>query len=93
MTRFASMVLGALLAMGGGLPGAPALAADLQLYVADPGVCAQSRFLGKITSRFRHQVRNVPHLPDVAIAEFRDIHEHRYLPAYEDRPIGRQTRV
>ena len=23
---------------------------------------------------------NVPHLPDVAITDFRDIHEHRYLP-------------
>jgi capsid protein len=90
MTRIASLLLGALLVIGGLSLAPPARAADLQVYVYDPGVCADTRFLGKITSRFRHQVRHVPHLPDVSIEEFRDIHENRYLPSHEDRPIGRR---
>ncbi len=40
--------------------------------------------------RFRHQTRNVPHLPDVDITDFRGIHEHRYLPYSEDWPIARR---
>ena len=90
MTRFASLLLGALAATVGLLPGAPAYAADLAVYEADPGICGDARFLGKITSRFRYQVRHVPHLPNVEILEFRNVHENRYLPAYEDRPIGRR---
>ena len=46
--------------------------------------------LSRITERFRHQVRHVPNLPDVAISDFRRIHERRYLPERGlDRPIGR----
>jgi capsid protein len=70
----------------------PVQAADMQAgaYVYDPGVCGDQRLLGTITHRFRHQVRNVPNLPQVDILEFREIHEVRYLPAMEDRPIGRR---
>ena len=46
--------------------------------------------LSTISKRFDHQVKNVPHLPDVVDHDFRRIHQHRYLPAYEDRPIGRR---
>jgi capsid protein len=89
MTRFASIVLAAMISLGGAAV-APALAADLEIYDSDPGACGETWVLGKITSRFRHQVQNVPNLPDVAIADFQNIHERRYLPAREDRPIGRR---
>ena len=32
----------------------------------------------------------MPNLPQVAITDFQNIHEHRYLPAGEERPIGRR---
>jgi capsid protein len=35
-------------------------------------------------------VRNVPNLPDVAITDFHDIHEHRYIPDDPDNPIARR---
>lgn len=54
------------------------------------GACAEQRYLGKISSRFDHQVKNVPNLPDVAITDFRNIHEHRYIPDDEDHPIARR---
>lgn len=66
-------------------------AADLLLEAdGDPGDCARAGILSTIKDRFRYQVHNVPHLPRVTILEFRNIHEHRYLPAREDRPIGRR---
>lgn len=52
--------------------------------------CDDKAVLSRIVSKFRHQVRNVPHLPDVEIVDFRKIHEHRYLPFREDRPIARR---
>ncbi len=66
-------------------------AADLFLEV-DPAPleCARPGILSTIKNRFRYQVHNVPHLPRVAILDFQRIHEHRYLPAQEDRPIGRR---
>lgn len=67
-----------------------ARAADMVLDYANPGVCAEERFLGKITHRFRHQVRHVPNLPDVDIVAFHDIHQHRYKEASEKWPIGRR---
>ena len=82
-TRGVATVLGAVM-MAAGFS-APAPAADmLQDYVqVYSGVCA-------IQHRFRHQVRHVPNLPDVAIVDFQSIYEKRYLPAQEDRPIGRR---
>ncbi len=66
-------------------------AADLQVGVGTySGECAQSRHLSRITSRFAHQVRNVPDLPNVSILEFRDLREQRYLPEDEDHQIARR---
>lgn len=69
-----------------------AFAADLLVAVPDrdPGACADARTLARIGEKFRWQVRHVPNLPDVEIAEFRDVHQHRYLPRQEDRPIARR---
>lgn len=96
MTRFARSALAALLALCAPIA-APlgitqaANAADLSTYTDDDGgVCGQPWVLNKITSRFAYQVRHVPHLPDVAITEFRKIHQHRYLPADDTWPIGRR---
>lgn len=86
MTRLALAVL---LGLSAAAP-VPVVAADLSSYSAEDGVCAKPWVLKTIASRFRHQVRNVPNLPDVAIDDFRGIHEHRYLPADEDHPIGRR---
>lgn len=94
MSRFTSFVLAALIGISVPMAAVPsAFSADLPGYVeqgGDAGVCAQSWVLNKITSRFRHQVRHVPNLPDVAILNFQRIHEHRYLPASEEWPIGRR---
>ena len=91
MTRLASTVLAALISLATtGGPVAPSRAADLEAYVGESGVCGESWVLKKITSRFRHQVQNVPQLPDVSITEFQGIHERRYLPAHEYSPIGRR---
>lgn len=66
-------------------------AADLLIEAdRDPGDCARPGILTTIKDRFRYQVHNVPHLPRVSILDFRDIREHRYLPASEDWPIGRR---
>jgi len=92
MTRFATFALAALIAAGAaGLGGAKAAAADLAGgYVVDSGICGESWVLRAITHRFRHQVKNVPHLPDVDIVEFDRIHERRYIPFSEKRPIARR---
>jgi hypothetical protein len=94
MTRFTTSVLAALIGICAPLAATPAaFAADLPGYVdhgGDAGVCGESWVLNKITSRFRHQVRHVPNLPDVAITDFRRIHQHRYLPASDNWPIGRR---
>jgi hypothetical protein len=92
MSRFAKIALAAMLSLGGAIGATPsAQAADLSVYSQDTGVCAETWVLRKITSRFRHQVRNVPNLPDVAITDFYRIHENRYLPSLgEERPIGRR---
>lgn len=71
---------------------AAAVAADLLIAVpdSDPGACGDTRMLSRISEKFRWQVTHVPNLPDVEIAEFRNVHERRYLPQQEDRPIARR---
>ncbi|KQZ13504.1 MULTISPECIES: hypothetical protein [unclassified Mesorhizobium] len=93
MTRFVKTLLALLTGLASPLAAVPmASSADLQssVYESDPGVCGEAWVLNKITSRFRYQVTHVPHLGDVNIVDFRRIHERRYLPAREDRPIGRR---
>ncbi|MGE0501290.1 MAG: hypothetical protein AB7I79_06445 [Rhizobiaceae bacterium] len=52
--------------------------------------CDDPSILARIENRFRHQVRHVPHLPDVEIVGFRKVHQRRYLPLSEKRPIARR---
>ena len=87
MTRFGLVfsTIAALAALSG-----TAKAADMVRDYVNPGVCAEQRFLGKITHRFRHQVTHVPNLPDVDIVAFHDIHQHRYEGSSEKWPIGRR---
>lgn len=75
-----------------GLTTSPGLAADMVVgvYASDPGVCGENRVLSEVTERFRHQVNNVPKLPNVAILDFRDIGETRYEPAWNRSPIERR---
>ena len=59
MHRFARPVLAALIGLGSALGATPMVqAADIGVYpdYAYSGVCAERWVLGKITSRFRHQV-------------------------------------
>lgn len=55
-----------------------------------PRECEDAGILARISAKFDYQVRHVPNLPDVSIAEFRKVHQHRYLPYREDRPIARR---
>jgi capsid protein len=86
MTRFATLALAAGIVAGAMVTGGKASAADPSVsYVEDPGLCGQSWVLRAITHRFRHQVKNVPNLPDVSIVDFSRIHERRYIPFSDDR--------
>jgi len=70
----------------------PALAHDL-LYPTSDRVsrfCNDSGILGRVKHRFAYQVSNVPHLPDVAIVAFGNIHERRYEPHGKRNPIARR---
>ncbi len=90
MSRLTRPILAALLAVSASIGAVPSVqAADLGGYSGDSGVCGKSWVLNRITSRFAYQVRHVPNLPQVAITDFQNIQERRYLPAQEDRPIGR----
>jgi hypothetical protein len=89
MRRLLGIVMVAAMSLGA----APATyAADLVMGVrpADPGVCGNERVLGKIVNRFRHQVANVPNLPQVDIVDFFGVRENRYEPQHERSPIERQ---
>ena len=89
MIRFASLLLACLLALAGGA--STVAAADLvAVSVEDPGVCGNNSVLNRITNRFRHQVRNVPHLPQVDIVDFYRVKERRFLPQGHRRPIERR---
>ncbi|MCX7304710.1 MAG: hypothetical protein NTV73_10280 [Hyphomicrobiales bacterium] len=92
MFRFTRPVLAALLGLASAFGATPSVrAADLGAYSDDSGVCSERWVLNRITSRFSYQVQHVPNLPMVAIVDFSNIHEHRYLPAQgEERPIGRR---
>lgn len=95
MTRLAHMLLASMLAVSGGTVSASA--ADMVMVnYSDPGICAKSEVLGRITNRFAHQVRHVPNLPQVGIVHFQRIGETRHLPRVksarvtEERPIDRR---
>lgn len=68
-----------------GIASAGAILSDLEARA-----CEDPYILSTIVSRFRHQVMNVPHLPDVGITDFRKIHQHRYLPYSKKWPIARR---
>lgn len=76
----------------GSLHAPVAQAADyiLEVAPADAGFCSTPGVLGRIKSKFRHQVTHVPNLPNVAIVDFQNITLRRWLPAIpEERPIAR----
>jgi capsid protein len=89
MRRLASMLLALMAAIGSAA--LPATAADMVYVSVDqPNICASDKVLNRISSRFRYQVRHVPNLPQVDIHDFYRVHESRYLPRQEDRPIERR---
>jgi len=68
----------------------PALGADLIVREKETGICAEEKWRKKISKRFRHQVENVPNLPDVEITDFRNLRQTRFEPTDERRPISRR---
>lgn len=77
-------------------PLAPQMAAPLPVLSAgfldrsEARFCEDKNVLTNIVSRFRHQVRHVPNLPDVDIVEFHRVHQHRNYVATEKWPIARR---
>ena len=75
------------------LAAAAALATGSSAALAGDGIsrqCEDQAVLSGIVAKFRHQVTHVPNLPDVDIVDFRRIHQHRYIPFGENRPIARR---
>ena len=68
----------------------PAGAWELKFWDGEARVCDDQSILNKIERRFRHQVSQVSNLPDVQIDAIDRIHQHRYLPARDNRPIARR---
>ena len=75
-----------------GLTGWSAEAADYVhgLDASDSGACSDTRVLAKISHRFRHQVRNVPGLPNVEIVNYARLGQSRYKPSDDRHPIARR---
>lgn len=71
-------------------PGKAAADEFIRLSDRESRFCEDTGILGRITDKFRWQVKHVPNLPDVGIVDFRKIHEHRYEPYSEDHPIARR---
>lgn len=89
MIRLARLLLATTLAVGGGL-GLAQAADPLMAYSETPGICGNEAVLKRIASRFSYQVQHVPHLPQVAIADFRNISQTRYEPKIAgQKPIER----
>jgi capsid protein len=91
MSRLASLALSAVLCLGA-VPATSGLAraADYGAAVADDGsVCAEGWVLGRISRNFRHQVKNVPGLPDVEIVDFHGLRLTRHHPQRETWPVAR----
>ena len=89
MIRLARMLLAAALMLGGAV--ATASAADpVAVRIDEPGICSNDKVLNRIHHRFRHQVRHVPHLPQVDILDFYGVRETLYQPSHEERPIDRR---
>jgi hypothetical protein len=56
----------------------------------DARSCEDPYVLDMISERFRHQAFNVHDAPTLRIADYYNIHEHRYVPYGEDQPIARR---
>ncbi len=52
--------------------------------------CSDPHVLKRISSKFRHQAREVHHDKSLAIKAYDNIHQHRYLDKREDRLIARR---
>jgi hypothetical protein len=91
MARLPAIALSILsLAASAFAPVPVAQAADwVQGYKDNGSLCSAPGLLGRVEEKFRYQVHNVPHLPDVAIVDFHNIHVTRYQAATDNSPIER----
>jgi hypothetical protein len=87
MQRFAALAFAAFAAIAGlAATGGTARAWD----DLEATTCEDPSILLKIEDRFRTQAFMVHHQPNLRISGLHGIHEHRYLPYREDRPIARR---
>ena len=73
--------------------GAPsAQAHDPYFRTVDTPLCTDTAMLKKIQHRFRHQARHMLQMPELAISDMVDVHEHRFEPqdVHRARPIPRR---
>lgn len=91
MSRLASLALSALLSFGAGLGvSGQAMAADYgSAAVYDAGICSEAWVLGRISRNFRHQVKNVPGLPQVDIVDYYGLRLKRHHPERVLWPVAR----
>jgi hypothetical protein len=85
-----ALIVAVVAGLAAGTGGAEAADLVRGVYASDPGACADERVLARISHRFRHQVRHVPHLPDVEIVGYAGLGQKRYLPKDERHPIARR---
>ncbi|MBO6719339.1 MAG: hypothetical protein JJ913_15380 [Rhizobiaceae bacterium] len=85
-----ALIVAALVSLAAGTHAARAADFVHGVSAADPGACADDRVLARISQRFRHQVRNVPHLPQVEIVGYARLGQKRYLPSDSRHPIERR---
>ncbi|MCT8998999.1 hypothetical protein [Chelativorans intermedius] len=91
MARPSAFLAGLAVSIAAMAPLSPAGAADMPgTYGMDDAICGHPNVRGAIAHRFRHQVAHVPHLPDVAIADFQGVRQTRYEPAGPRSPIERR---
>ena len=86
--RFASLFLAAATALSSlALPASPAFA--WTHHEEDASACGNPSILGKISSRFHHQSREVHH-DQLRIEAYSKVHQHRYYPADAKHLIARR---
>jgi hypothetical protein len=90
MHRFAALALVAFAAVAGIVAHGGRALAEEPLSNEQARACDDPLMLAAITDRFQTQAFNVLHLPNLRISELRGIHEHRYIPYEENRPIARR---
>ena len=92
MVPFRLPILAALLLLIVGSVTQPVQAHEPYFRTVETPLCTDTKMLRKIVKRFDHQARNMLKRPDLAIADFTGIHQHRFIAqdVHKARPIPRR---